>query len=101
MSASMLMPIDCIAQHSSDGELIPLRIRLMDDDGEYQSYTITQCRQLDYAPGHLTPENVELTSYDMVYECHVSVFGQDRLFRLYYNVKSTTPVWKINKSFMG
>lgn len=96
---SRLMPIDCIAQHNSDGELIPLRIRLMDDEGEYRSYTITECRRLDLSTGQYTADKVELTIYDLIYECHASVFGRDTVFRLYYNLKSTTPVWKMNKSY--
>ena len=97
---SPLMAIDCICQHNADGELIPMRIRIMDDVGEYQSYTIHECRQLDTAPGQITPEKVEVTIYDQVYECHVYVFGQDRMFRLYYDLSSRIPVWKINKEFV-
>ena len=31
-------PIDTICQHSKDGEIIPLKIRLTDEDGECQEY---------------------------------------------------------------
>ncbi len=96
---SRLMPVDCICQHNADGELIPLRIRIRDDDGEYQLYTIHECRQLELNPGQLTPEKVDPTIYDLVYECHVNDFGRDRKFRLYYNLRSTTHLWKINKTF--
>lgn len=99
-NGSHLMPIDCICQHNSDGDLIPLRIRLKDDEGLYQAYTIHECRQLEMTPGQLTPEKVDPSVYDLVYECHANVSGRDRMFRLYYNLRSTTPLWRINKTFV-
>ena len=96
-SSSPLIPIDVICQHNADGELIPLRIRIQDDMGEYQTYTIRDYRSLDADPGHPTADGIILTIYDRVFECHISVFGVDKRFRLYYNLKSTDPVWRINK----
>ena len=70
------------------------------DEGLYQAYTIHECRQLEMTPGQLTPEKVDPSVYDLVYECHANVSGRDRMFRLYYNLRSTTPLWRINKTFV-
>lgn len=32
--------IDLICQHTMDGKIIPMRMRLRDEDGELQEYTI-------------------------------------------------------------
>ena len=95
-----LMPIDVICQHNADGELKPLRIRIQDDTGEYQTYTIHDYKPLDVNPGTPTVDGISLTVYDLVFECHISVFGVDKQFRLYYNLKSTDPVWRINKTYL-
>ena len=34
------VPVDVICQHSRDGSLIPIRVRVVDEEGEFQSYTI-------------------------------------------------------------
>ena len=96
--ASPLVPIDVICQHNSDGNLIPLRIRTKDDEGDYHAYTIHKYRLLDLHPGSDNPDRVELTLYDIVYECHAYVFGRDRMFRIYYDLRSTSPVWQISRS---
>jgi len=33
-------PIDVICQHNKDGEIIPMRLRLCDDDGDNQTNNI-------------------------------------------------------------
>ena len=99
-SSSPLIPIDVICQHNADGKLIPLRIRIPDDLGEYQTYTIHNYRSLDVDPGMPTEDGISLTVYDLVFECHICVFGVGRKVRLYYNLKSTDPVWRINKTYL-
>ena len=32
--------VDVICQHKSNGEVIPLRFRLMNEDGQYESYAV-------------------------------------------------------------
>ena len=44
-------PIDVICQHSQDGTIVPLKIRVRDDDGEYQAYMIQGFRRQDVVKG--------------------------------------------------
>ena len=37
--------LDVICQFKKDGTIIPLKIRLQDEDGEYQSYMVKSYRQ--------------------------------------------------------
>lgn len=47
--------IDFICQHKTDGSIIPLRIRLRDEDGEPQEYTVRGYRDVS-AYGHVSLE---------------------------------------------
>ena len=38
--AAELKPIDVICQLSRDGKITPMKIRVIDEDGEYQEYKI-------------------------------------------------------------
>ena len=38
--------VDVICEHKADGSLIPMRFRLVNDDGVYEAYTIKGYRQL-------------------------------------------------------
>ena len=40
-----LKSLDVICQFKKDGTIIPLKIRLQDEDGEYQSYMVKSYRQ--------------------------------------------------------
>ena len=41
-------PIDVICQHNKDGEIIPMRLRLCDDDGEPHAFTIKSYKDLSH-----------------------------------------------------
>ena len=40
MDMRMGKAVDVICQHSADGTIIPIRVRVKDEDGEYHAYTI-------------------------------------------------------------
>ena len=107
-------PIDVICQHSQDGSIVPLKIRVRDDDGEYQAYMIQGFRRQDVVkgsgeyglPAHgragyetetmrserrggiTTKDGVYINSHVTVYECQITTFGHKRRIRLYYNEES-------------
>ncbi len=65
-------PTEVITQFTPEGKIIPIRIRLQDDDGAYQTYSIKGYK--------------ELTHYDCVftYACKISVFDKIRIIKLIY-----------------
>lgn len=65
-------PAEVITQFTADGKIIPIRIKLQDDDGAYQTYSIKGYK--------------ELTHYDCVftYACKISVFNRIRIIKLIY-----------------
>ena len=72
--------IDLICQHTVEGEVIPLRIRLKDEDSELQEYTIKGYR--DKSSGRMTS-----------FECQILVRDALRVVNIF---SSDLKVWHIN-----
>ena len=86
-------PVDVICQHSKDGTIIPMRLRVKDEEGEYQTYTIKEYRNLSTAGTYTLPNGVHVSQGAFVFECTLFVFGQAKLINLYYEPGDT--IWKI------
>ena len=80
--------IDVICQHSKDGTVIPLKIRVQDKDGEYQAYAIQGFQEQEHRGGITTKDGVYISSHVTVYECQITTFGYRRRIRLYYDEQS-------------
>ncbi|MBO6215435.1 MAG: hypothetical protein J6N76_07855 [Lachnospiraceae bacterium] len=78
--------IDVICQHSYNGDIIPLRIRFHDNEGELQSYTIKSYRDLSGGGCRTLEDGRYITNHIRVFECRISVFGKTELTRLYYDM---------------
>ena len=85
--------IDVICQHSRDGTVIPLRVRIVDDDGEVQTYTIKGYKDVSHQGTRTMPDGMYVTDKTFVYECNIMAFGRRRMIRLYYEPSGT--VWKM------
>ena len=85
--------VDVICEHKADGSLIPMRFRLMNDDGVYEAYTIKGYRQLFHKETYTTPDGVYVCSKDRVFECRVLILDIYRTVRLYFNIDRCS--WKI------
>ena len=81
--------VDVICQHKSNGEIIPIRFRLMNEDGEYENYTIKEYRPLNHKGTYTTPDGIFVSECTtLVYECVVVVLNSKRKVRLYtYTLK--------------
>ena len=80
--------LDVICQHKKDGTIIPLKIRLQDEDGEYQSYMVKSYRQSGMSASANPP------SYSTVmFECKINAFGQDRIVGISFNYMDG--LWKV------
>ncbi|MBR1861543.1 MAG: hypothetical protein IJ796_06760 [Lachnospiraceae bacterium] len=88
-----IKPVDVICQHSRDGSILPLKVRVLDDDGEFQTYMIKDYRDRSHMGTRELPDGVFVTDNTLVFECHVIVFGKQKMIRLYYNPSGT--VWKM------
>lgn len=76
--------IDVICQHNKDGTIIPLKIRLQDEDMAYQTYTIKAYKELSTETIRL-PSEVVVTANTLRYNCKIEVFGCEKRVILHYN----------------
>ncbi len=83
-----------ICQHSADGKLIPIRIRVKDEDGGIQTLSIKGYRELSHDVGYKFPNGFEITDSDFAFECKIEVFGMKKTIVLFYRPQCDT-VWRI------
>lgn len=84
---------DVICQHNRDGRIIPLKIRLRDDDGEYQTYLIQAYKDLTTYSSYNTPDKSNVFNHIWRFECKINVFNNIRIIKLSYNALENT--WRI------
>ena len=90
MSAHFVMQqtLDVIAQFNRDGSIIPLKIRLYDEDGELQSYVIKAVRER-YVNSATAPADYNI----IIFDCKINSFGHDRIVSISYSYADR--LWKV------
>ncbi|MBO6240421.1 MAG: hypothetical protein J6O61_06205 [Butyrivibrio sp.] len=86
--------VDIICEHKSDGSIIPIRIRLMNEDGEYTVFTIKGYRESEKKGTHTTEDGIYVADSTFIFECLIIVAGIKRIVRLYYD-PMTNAKWKL------
>lgn len=85
--------VDVICQHKYNGEIIPIRFRLMNEDGEYENYTIKGYRNISHPGPYTTPDNLYVSSSTYIFECIVVVLNSKKRVRLYFETLNCK--WRI------
>ena len=85
--------VEVICHYSTDGKITPLRVKLIDADGQRQAFAIKEYKDLSHLGARTMPDGVYVADNTLVYECRISVFDHLRLIRLYYNPRSM--IWKM------
>ena len=80
---------DVICQHKIDGSIIPLKIRITDEDGEYQVYNIKSYKDVSNRTAYTMPNGTSVTPANHLwkFECKISVFNTLKRIQLFYNAK--------------
>lgn len=85
---------DVICQHRTDGTIIPMKIRTMDEDGEYQTFTVRSYKDMSHCGSSVpAPDGVVITNHTWTFQCKILVFGAEKLIRLFYNAYENS--WKV------
>lgn len=85
---------DVICQHNKDGTIIPLKIRIKDDDGESQTYFIKSYKDLSTNGDFVLPNGVGISGRHLwSFECKIQVFNLLKRIRLFYNTVDGR--WKV------
>lgn len=89
--------IDMICQHKADGTIIPIKFRMVDDDGLYQEYEIKGYKDLSFKGKLINLEDAGLVHSSVIvpFECRIESFGRDMVINIYYN--SDERIWVLNK----
>ena len=87
------VPVDVICQHSRDGSLIPIRVRVVDEEGEFQSYTIKGYKDISHQGTRTMPDGIYVSNNTYIFECQITVFGRPKMIRLYYEPGHT--IWRM------
>ena len=88
-----LIPVDVICQHSKDGTIFPIRIRVTDEDGLQQTFSVKGYRDLTHQGTRTTQDGVYVTDNTIMFECKIEIIDRIRTVRLYYNNHSM--IWKM------
>lgn len=80
--------VDVICQFTRDGTIIPIKIKLMDEDGESQIYRISAYKPLMENGVHMMPSGIPVGNHVWIYECKIQVFGREKHVFLLYNTSS-------------
>jgi len=85
--------IDVICQHTRDGKIIPLKIRVKDEDGEFQSFTIQGYRDLTRSGRYMLGNGIEVSGCSIyTYKCKINVLGVEKIITISYYANDN--VWR-------
>lgn len=85
---------DVICQHTTDGAIIPIRLRIKDEDGVFHEYNIKGYKDLTHSGQYTLPNGTMVNGNHIhSFECKIVVFNQVRILRLIYNAYDCR--WKI------
>ena len=76
---------DVICEIKSDGDVIPMRFRILNDEGIYEDYTIRGYRRALRKDAYTTQDGLTVCNKDKVFECRIISDGNYRTVRLYFN----------------
>lgn len=88
-----LRDVEVICHYSTEGKITPLRVKLVDEDGQRQAFIIKEYRDLSGQGARTMPDGIYVADNTYVYECRICVFERLRLIRLYFNPRSK--LWKM------
>ena len=86
---------DVICQHKTDGSIIPLKIRITDEDGEYQVYNIKSYKDVSNRTAYTMPNGTSVAPANHLwkFECKICAFNTLKQIQLFYNANENS--WKV------
>ncbi len=86
---------DVICQHKTDGTIIPLKIRITDEDGEYQVYNIKSYKDVSNRTAYTMPNGASVAPANHLwkFECKICAFNTLKRIQLFYNANENS--WKV------
>ncbi len=79
-----LIEADVICEHKTDASIIPLRFKIMNEQGEHQIFNVKRYRPAPKKGAYTTVDGVFVSNRTEVYECQIEILGVTKVVRLYY-----------------
>ena len=93
MSVKNTNNIDVMCTHTMDGKIIPMKIRLKDEDGMYQTFAVRGYRDLNVKGNYTLGNEVVVTGVDIyAFEVKILVLGTEKTMRITYHKREN--VWR-------
>ena len=83
--SKIIEQVDVIAEFKSDGTIIPMRFRILNENGEYQQFTIKAVKQADKKGAYTTEDGLYVSNADLVFQCKIITLDTERFVRLYFH----------------
>ncbi len=80
----MKQTVDVIAMFSKEGDITPMRIRLVDEEGVRRSFDIKSFKEIGGKGAQTLPDGMYISGTTIAFECMIEVNRVSRLVRLYY-----------------
>ncbi len=77
--------VDVICQHTRDGAIIPIKLRVVDEDGQYQTYLVRSYKDMTNYGEADNHKVATAINHMWTFDCIILVFGRERRIRLIYN----------------
>ena len=77
--------LDVICMMGGDGAVVPIKIRIVDDDGERQVFVIQECTDLSHQGTFTHADGMYFHNEIYVFDCKIQLFDQEKRIRLYYD----------------
>ena len=87
--------VDVICQHTKNADIIPLRVRIQDEDGMFQTFSVKAYKELSHAKNYMSPYGTISHGHTWSFRCKIQVLDKLRELDLYYNAYDN--LWKIVK----
>ena len=85
--------VDVICEHTSKGELIPLRMRVKDEDGIYQTFSIKSYKEISVPGTYQTPYGTLMHSNTWRFLCKIQVLSFSKTVELLFNTNDN--LWRM------
>ena len=85
--------IDVICQYTKEGNIIPMRLRVQDEDGLFKTYSVKSYREKTQAENGKTPYGTIKHGQNWSFECTIQVVNKILTVELFFNGKDN--LWKV------
>ena len=80
----LIEQLDVIAQFKHNGEIIPMRLQMLNSAGQPEAYTIKGYRKVTNTGTYTSVDNFFVTHSTIVFECQIVIDNEIALVRLYF-----------------